>query len=53
VALDVHLGWRPTKNLELSIVGQNLLDPQHPEFGTPATRTEVQRSVYGKVTCRF
>ncbi|HXI82641.1 MAG TPA: TonB-dependent receptor [Verrucomicrobiae bacterium] len=53
VALDVHLGWRATKNLELSIVGQNLLDPQHPEFGMPATRTEVQRSVYGKITCRF
>jgi iron complex outermembrane receptor protein len=53
VALDVHLGWRPTKNVELAVVGQNLLDPQHPEFGLPPTRKEIERSVYGKVTCRF
>jgi iron complex outermembrane receptor protein len=52
-ALDVRLGWKPTRNLELAIVGQNLLDPQHPEFGLPATREEIQRSIYGKVTCRF
>ena len=53
VAFDVHLGWQLTKNLELSIVGANLLDPQHPEFGMPGARTEVPRSIYGKVTCRF
>ncbi|EEF60377.1 TonB-dependent receptor plug domain-containing protein [Pedosphaera parvula] len=56
VALDVRLGWRATKNLEMAIVGQNLLSAQHAEFAptfiqTP--RAEVQHGVYGKVTVRF
>ncbi|MPZ76133.1 MAG: TonB-dependent receptor [Deltaproteobacteria bacterium] len=53
VALDLRLGWRPTPNWEFAIVGQNLLDKQHPEFGAPATRQEIPRSVYGKVTWKF
>jgi iron complex outermembrane receptor protein len=53
VAFDARLGWHASKALELSIVGSNLSDPQHPEFGTPATRREIQRRVYGKVVCRF
>lgn len=53
-SLDVRLGWKPTKDLEFSIVGQNLLDDRHPEFGFPtANRHEIQRSVYGKVTWQF
>jgi len=48
--LDVRLGWRPNKHWEISIVGQNLLDPQHPEFGTAASRHEIERGAYGKVT---
>lgn len=50
--VDVRVAWR-FKNLELSVVGQNLLDDRHPEFGAPASRTEIERGVYGKVTCRF
>ena len=53
VSLDLRLGWRPTPNWEFAIIGQNLLDKQHPEFGAPATRQEIPRSVYGKVTWRF
>jgi iron complex outermembrane receptor protein len=44
---------RQFKNLELSVVGQNLLDDRHPEFGSQASRHEIERSVYGKVTWRF
>jgi len=51
--LDIRLGWTSIKNLDFSIVGQNLLDSQHPEFGAPATRQEIPRSVFGKVTWRF
>jgi iron complex outermembrane recepter protein len=52
--LDARLAWHPTKNLEFSIVGQNLLHDHHPEYGYPgATREEIERSVYGKVTWRF
>jgi iron complex outermembrane receptor protein len=50
---DVRLAWQPVRNLEISIVGQNLWDKQHPEFGQPATRQEIPRSVYGKVTWSF
>jgi iron complex outermembrane recepter protein len=52
VALDVRLGWRPTKNLELSVIGQNLLDDRHLEFSS-VIPTEIQRGVYGKVTWRY
>lgn len=52
--LDARLGWHPTPRLELSIVGQNLLDDQHPEYGFPGPgREEIRRSVYGKVSWRF
>jgi len=54
VELDVRLGWRPTRTLELSLTGQNLLHDQHPEFGVPGPdRAEIERSVYGKIVWRF
>jgi iron complex outermembrane receptor protein len=49
---DVRLAWQ-FKTLVLSIVGQNLLDNQHPEFGAVAGRREIERSVYGKVSWSF
>ena len=48
--LDLRLAWRPAKSWEFAIIGQNLLDAQHPEFGNPATRQEIPRSVLGKIT---
>jgi iron complex outermembrane receptor protein len=55
VTADVHLSYRPTANLELSLVGQNLFQSQHPEqasqIGEPTT--EVPRGFYGKITWRF
>ncbi len=53
LVMDLRLAWRPRENLELSLVGRNLLDNQHPEFGSLAARREVEHSVYGKVTWRF
>jgi iron complex outermembrane receptor protein len=56
VTLDVRLSWRPRPNLELAVAGLNLLDNQHAEFRPTSIRTqrtEVERSVYGKVTWRF
>lgn len=52
-AVDVRLGWKPRSDLELSIAGHNLLGSEHAEFGDPATRTEVGRSVFFKVVTRF
>jgi iron complex outermembrane receptor protein len=53
--LDVRLAWYPTENLELSIVGQNLLNDQHLEYviASPNPRTEVERGIYGKVAYRW
>jgi iron complex outermembrane receptor protein len=54
-ALDLRLAWRPHKDLELSIVGQNLLDDRHLEFTSEflTSGIEVERGVYGKVSWRF
>ena len=54
VEADARVGWLLAGNLELSIVGQNLLHDHHPEYGFPgATRAEIERSVYGKVLLRY
>ncbi|WP_052813285.1 TonB-dependent receptor plug domain-containing protein [Desulfonatronum thioautotrophicum] len=54
--LDLRLGWQARDNLELFIVGQNLLRPSHPEFveiQLASTPTEVQRSFYFGIDWRF
>ena len=57
VTLDVHLGWRPMKQLELSAVGQNLVEGHHGEFrgGLPPMPplVEVKRGGYGRLTWRW
>ena len=54
VALDARLAWRPRQNLSIELVGQNLLDNHHPEFGTNAFLRsplgEIERALYVKVT---
>jgi len=52
-AVDVRLGWQPTRNLELSVTLQNLLDAEHPEFGLSATRSEFERGVFLKLAWRM
>ena len=53
-SLDARLAWRPGRNWELAVVGQNLLDNHHPEFGTnPFIRSplvEIRRGMYATVT---
>jgi iron complex outermembrane receptor protein len=52
---DLRLAWRPVAKIELSLVGQNLLDGGHVEFvqETFTLPTEVGRAVYGKLTYKF
>jgi iron complex outermembrane receptor protein len=55
-AVDVRLGWRPFRSVDISLVGQSLLDHRHAEFGSSVVReqqTEVERAFYGKVTWTF
>lgn len=52
--LEARLAWHPTKDLEISIVGQNLLHDQHAEYGFPSpTQVQIERSVYGKISWHF
>ena len=55
LTLDACLTWRPIKDLEFSLVAQNLLDDEHPEYTQESFTlpTEVERGVCGKVTWRF
>lgn len=52
---DSRLAWRPTEGVELSLVGKNLLDSQHPEFGgfVYQSQIEVPRTVFGRVALAF
>ena len=55
VSLNARIAWRPRKDLELSLIGRNLLDPEHLEyvddfFSAPA---EIERSVYAQLQMQF
>ena len=51
---DARLGWRPVPYFELSVAGQNLLQPRHAEFRLyPGPLVELKRSAYGKITLRW
>jgi iron complex outermembrane receptor protein len=52
-AVDARFGWKADRNLELSLTLQNMFDPSHPEFGLPATRSELDRSAFAKALWRF
>jgi iron complex outermembrane receptor protein len=47
--VDARLGRRVGSNLEVSLVGQNLLRPRHPEFSGGSAGVEIRRSVYGRL----
>jgi iron complex outermembrane receptor protein len=52
--VDLRLGWKPAKYLDLSIVGQNIFDSSHPELNELFEfSSETQRSFYGKATFQF
>jgi iron complex outermembrane receptor protein len=52
---DSNLIWNAGKGIELSLVGQNLLDNRHSEFGAflNETQEEVPRTFYAKVKVSF
>jgi iron complex outermembrane receptor protein len=53
--LDMRLGWEVTPGVDLSLVGQNLLQSQHEEFSPFLYQTpeEISRSFFAKATARF
>ncbi|NLE37236.1 MAG: TonB-dependent receptor, partial [Pirellulaceae bacterium] len=55
LTMDLRLAWRPTPYCEAAVVGQNLIQPHHWEFGPEnfgLGTTEVRRTVYGQFTLR-
>jgi iron complex outermembrane receptor protein len=55
VTADLRLSYRPTANLELSIVGQNLFENRHPEQASQVGGPTIQvpRGFYASLTWRF
>lgn len=54
--LDLRLAWRPVKGMEISLVGQNLIDSERQEFQSTAPvllPAQTRRGVYGQVTLEF
>jgi iron complex outermembrane receptor protein len=55
--LDLGFTWTARPGVDVSLVGQNLLDAHHPEqtfaFSGSGMPTDVQRGVYGRVTWQF
>jgi len=48
---DFRLGWQPSGRIGISFVGQNLFQPQHPEFGgDDGPLVGIRRSYYGTIT---
>ena len=53
--LDVRLGYAVSKSLDLSLVGQNLLDNRHGEFSETSSIpvNYIPRGIYAKATWKF
>jgi iron complex outermembrane receptor protein len=43
--MDVRYAWKPHPGLELSVIGHNLFDPRHAEWGAAPTRSEYERAL--------
>jgi iron complex outermembrane receptor protein len=52
--LDLRLAWRPRRDIELSLVGRNLLERRHFEFlGQDSVASDVPRSLYAQLRWHF
>jgi iron complex outermembrane receptor protein len=50
---DARVAWRPVQHVEFAVVGQNLLQPHHAEFGgDPGPLVGIKRSVFASLTFR-
>ena len=54
--LDLRLAWRPAKNVEVALIGRNLLNDRHQEFASElldVPEMQIERSLFGQVTWKF
>jgi iron complex outermembrane receptor protein len=52
-SMDLRFGWKIRHDLELSLIGQNLLDPSHPEYAAAPNRSEYGRSLFTKLVWTY
>ncbi|MDR4517312.1 MAG: TonB-dependent receptor [Nitrosomonas sp.] len=52
--LDLRLAWRPSRKMELAVVGQNVTNKTHQEFdSTDGIPSQIPRSIYGRILYTF
>lgn len=51
--LDARIAWQARPNLELALVGRNLLHDEHAEFGDAGLRQTFERSLSMSATLQF
>lgn len=51
--LEAQLLWRPRADVEVALIGQNLLHRRHVEFGGGLERSALERSVQLKLSKKF
>ena len=51
--MDAQWMWQPRPNVNVALIGQNLLHDAHAEFGTAPGGSVIERSVLLKLTLRF
>ena len=52
--LDIRASWAVSDDLEVALVGRNLLHASHPEFGPAGPRrVEIERSLYARARLIF
>lgn len=52
-ATDLRVAWRPTRDVELSVLGANLFDKTHVEFDEHGFPTPIPRSVFAQARWAF
>ncbi len=56
VTMDLRWAWMPRDDLEIAVVGRNLLEDEHFEFLDiigPTVPTAIERGVYAQLTWKF
>ncbi|NNG23287.1 TonB-dependent receptor plug domain-containing protein [Telluria aromaticivorans] len=51
--LDARIAWQARPELELSLVGRNLLHARHPEFGAADLRQLAERNLFASAMLHF
>ena len=49
-AVDARIGWKVRKDIELALIGQNLLGTEHSEYFYRQYRSKIPQAVFFKVT---